>query len=166
MKAGAGFVLDGVRVVLQVVNMVLHAGVFVLQLLDLLLELFVFHALLFVGSDAVLTDDDVVSQKDCQRHCGSRGDAAAHAVEESGGADEVRALYDLFHSCVSAFSSASMRGMKVAPIFVIGDFVDSRYPTAHDHASPRLAGTFGVLLTLSSKFFFHFRRQAEVALYQ
>jgi hypothetical protein len=39
------------------------------------------------------------------------------------------------------------------------------YCRTHNHADLRLISTVGIPFTLSSKFFFHFRRQAEVALY-
>jgi len=40
-----------------------------------------------------------------------------------------------------------------------------KYRLTHNRAALRLISTVGIPLTLSSKFFFHFRRQAEVALY-
>jgi hypothetical protein len=102
VEAGAGLVLDGVGIALQMVNVVLHAGVLVLQLLDLFLQLLVFDALLFVCGDPVLADHDVVSQKDGEHYRCRCGDAAAHAVGVSGGADEVRVLCKLYHYVLCA----------------------------------------------------------------
>jgi hypothetical protein len=179
VEARAGFVLNGVGVVLQVVYVLLHAGVFVLQLLDLLLEFPVFEALLFIRGDAVLANDDMIAQKDCEGDGCGRGNAATHAVCENGGADEIRVLCDLLHYSVRApglkplfYPSGLMHGLKAAPtplcscsFFFIGGRIDSINRRAHNYRVLRFAQRPVSLPHLSSKFFFHLCRQAEVLLY-
>ena len=94
----AGFMLDGVRIILQVIDVILHPGVFILQLLDLLLQRFVFYALLLVCGDAVLPEYDVIAEEDRQKDGGRCSKATAHAISKAGGSDQVRVLYGLFHN--------------------------------------------------------------------
>jgi hypothetical protein len=88
----AGLVLDGIGVVLQVVDVLLHAVIFYLQLLDLPLQFLVFKTLLFIRGNAIAAYHDVVSEKDGERYGGGCGDAPTHAVGETCGTDEVRVL--------------------------------------------------------------------------
>src|ERR1700744_947359 len=80
MQALTGFVFNSIRVVLQVIDMVLHATILVLQFLNLLLQLFIFYPFLLVSGDAVLSKDNVITEKDRQRNGCSRSNASAHAI--------------------------------------------------------------------------------------
>ena len=100
MQPRAGFMLDGVGIVLQVLDVVFHAGVFVLQFLDLFLKLFVFDALLVKRGNPVSADDNVVSEKNCEGYGRSRGNTSAHPIGKTGNTNEVGVLYVLFHYAI------------------------------------------------------------------
>ena len=102
MQALAGFVFNGIGVVLQVINMVFHATILVLQLLNLLLQLFIFYPFLLVGRDAVLPEDDVITEKDRQHDGCCRSNASAHTIGEARGAHHIRIRYNFLHNlCTS-----------------------------------------------------------------
>lgn len=91
MELLACFVLDGVRVVLQMIDVLVKALVLLLKLLHLLLECFGLFALVGEGGEAVMAEDDAVGHNQGERSGGDGGGAATPQIDAIlGGAGDFR----------------------------------------------------------------------------
>jgi hypothetical protein len=77
----ASFVLDRVRIALQVVDVLVQAVIFLLQLLHLDLEHFCFFALVSEGRKTVVAEDDAVGHHERQKGRREGSPAAAPQVD-------------------------------------------------------------------------------------
>lgn len=83
MQLLAGFALDRVWIVLEMLDVILQPIVLLLETFYLLMKFAVFDALLLVGCDTVASYDDVVSEEGGENYREGCGNAAADAEEEA-----------------------------------------------------------------------------------
>lgn len=68
MELFARFVLDGIGIILQAIDVLADAGVFVFQLLDLVFKLFFLAMLAVPGGEAVAAIDDAPGESESESH--------------------------------------------------------------------------------------------------
>lgn len=104
MQLFAGLPLNCIGIDLQVLDMLLEPFVLLLKALDLMPKLPVFDALLFIGADAIASNNDVVTENHSQNNGEGGRDAAADAEEKAchpGFKSDLRFLFTGTHACVS-----------------------------------------------------------------
>ena len=82
MQSFPGLMFDGSGISFQVVHVLFELGVFFLQLINFLLEGFVFRALLLVFGDAVVAENDAKPKEHCKDDCQAAGNATPRCIEE------------------------------------------------------------------------------------
>ena len=83
MQLLPSLMLDGIRIVLQPLDMAFQQVVFLPQALQLTLERLRILPLLLIDREAVLSEDDVITQPNCEYGSSRCGDLSPAAVSPS-----------------------------------------------------------------------------------